>query len=572
MNYSLYFKRAAEQLIEIEIETVATGKPQIFRLPKWRPGRYELQRFDKLLSDFQVKNIQNENIPFQKLSTHTWQVVAKAGETLRLSYVFYATQRDSGGSSFDANGIYVNPCNLLLYQEETINDPCTMTLHIPDTYEIACGLPRVDKLLAAKNFHELADSPFFAAPDLQHHEFDVRDLHIHLWFWGDCKPDFERFETDIRGYTEAQFKVFGDCPVPEYHYLCQILPYKFRHGVEHQTASVNTYGPGYSMMQKERYEPFIELLSHEFFHTWNVKYLRPADMYPYNYGGENFSALHYVTEGVTSYYGDLMLLKGGVYSLERFLQNLNAELIEHHAMPGKDYISLEQASFNSWINGYGADTGIPNRKISFYTKGYIVSFLLDYEIRKNSENSYSLDDVLREMYQSIAKNEKGYTKEDFQTICEHFAGKKMPSFFEKFIENTDSLDEELKKAGKYFGLALKYGKFSPLPESLWGLKMNGNLIEGIVPNSPALQAGLSKGDEIVAINGSKMSSPAEIWAYLQAEKSIEVHYFHFEQLKQTTLTKAESYQPQIPFYTLSPFPAEDVEGNVAAWVGELIVS
>lgn len=565
MNYHLYFRRPAEQLIEIDIQIIATGTAQILHLPKWRPGRYELQRFDKLISDVVAKNIEGVLIPVERTGTHTWKLQAEEGEQIHVSYVFYANQRDSGGSLFDAKGIYVNPCNLLLYQESEIDNPCTMTLHISKNYQIACGLPKEGNTLFAKDFHEMADSPFFAAPDLKYHHFQVRDLLVHLWFWGECQPDFDLFERDITAYTLAQLDVFGDCPVPEYHYLCQILPHTFRHGVEHQTTSVNTFGPGLTLMQKDRYESFIELLSHEFFHTWNVKYLRPADMYPYRYGEENYSKLHYVTEGVTSYYGDLMLYKGGVYSLERFLQNLNMELFDHYSMPAKDILSLEQSSFNSWINGYGVDTGIPNRRISFYTKGYIVSFLLDYEIRKNSLNKYSLDDVLFEMYQTIAKNQKGYTKEDFHQICARLAGKNLEDFWAKYIESTEALDDELKKAAKYFGLSVKYGTSSAISTSIWGLKLVNNKVDGLIPHSPAMTAGIAKGDEIVAINGRRISSNEDLWRYFQDENEIIVHYFHFEELFQVCLQKSENYQAQIPYLTISPFPTEEAEHNIEAW-------
>ncbi|MBX7242369.1 MAG: PDZ domain-containing protein [Bacteroidia bacterium] len=567
MEYRLSFERPSEQLISVSIHAKGgeKGAKEIYRLPKWRPGRYELQRFDKLIADLEAVSDSGKKLAVKALSTHSWEIET-GEEDYTIRYVFYANQRDSGGSAFDKDGIYVNPCNLLLYRKESIDDPCTLTLNLPEGYTLACGLPRNGNTLFANDFHEMADSPFFASDKLQSMDFHVNNLHVYLWFMGECKPDFGRFQRDITEYTEAQIAVFGDCPVSEYHYLCLILPYTFRHGVEHQTSSVNTMGPGFNLMQEDKYQSFIELLSHEFFHTWNVKYLRPADMYPYDYDRENYSELHYITEGITSYYGDLMLYKSGIYTLERFLKNLNSELYEHHLMPGKEYISLEKASFNSWINGYGAESGIPNRKISFYTKGYIVAFMLDYEIRSGSENVFSMDEVLREMYQAIGRKHKGYTKEDFKTLCEKFAGKPLDDFFEKYIEGVVSLEEGLKKAGKYFGFTLRKTHAALPSENIWGLKLAGNQIAGVHPDSPAAKSGLTKGDEIVAVNGYKASPNEDLWRYFSGEENIRVHYFHFEQLKSAVLQNSRSMDASIPVFIQSAFPSEDVESNIEKWV------
>ncbi len=568
MEYTLSFIEPGTQLISvtIRVEGGKKGEKTTFHLPKWRPGRYELQRFDKLIGEVQAFDEGSKQArTVTQITTHSWEIETGA-EGCIIHYLFYANQRDSGGSVFDKDGIYLNPCNFLLYTTDTIHEPCTMALEIPESYRIACGLKQEKNTLFAKDFHELADSPLFASDKLQHDDFYVGELHVHLWFMGECKPDFGSFRKDITAYTQAQIAVFGDCPVSEYHYLCLILPYTFRHGVEHQTASVNTIGPGFNLMQPEKYNSFIELLSHEFFHTWNVKYLRPADMYPYEYDKENYSELHYITEGITSYYGDLMLYKSGIYNLNRFIKNLNTEIYDHSLLPGKDKISLRKASFNSWVNGYGAETGIPNHKISFYTKGYIVAFLLDYEIRSHSKNKFSLDNVLREMYQKIAKQSKGYTKADFKEICEKFGGKSFDAFFEKYIDGISPLEDALKSAGKYFGLVLRKIGASATSENIWGLKLAGNQIQGIHPNSPAALAGLSKGDEIVAVNGYKATSGEELFRYFSEEEEITIHYFHFEQIQSVVLVQSEFREEKIPTLAISAFPSEDSEENIVEWI------
>ncbi|MFN0202074.1 MAG: M61 family metallopeptidase [Bacteroidia bacterium] len=538
LTYHLSFKNPATQLIEVEIQTVAEVLHPKFHLPMWRPGRYELQRFDKLVADVESGN----HLKINRLDTHTWQVLAEKGESISLKYVFYANQRDSGGSVFDAEGIYLNYHNFLMYAENQLDTPCKCVLNLPEHYQIACSLKKEGNTFSADTFHELIDSPLFAGDKLQYHGFQIDSLKVHLWFMGECQPDFQRFEQDITKYTKTQVALFGDCPVEEYHYLLQMLPTPFRHGVEHQASSVNTFGPGHLLMQPANYDSFIELLSHEFFHTWNVKYLRPADMYPYDYSEPQYSTLHHVTEGVTSYYGDLMLLKSGIYTTNRFLQNLNSEIYEFFNMLGKDHISLEESSFTSWINGYGAFTGMPNRKISFYTKGYLVAFMLDVEIRKNSNNQASMDSVLKHLYQTIAKKGQGYTKQDYQEAIELFAGVNFDDFFAKYIEGIVPLHNALKETANYFGWNYMETSQGATSQRLWGLYLNGSTVQDLHEKGATLAAGLSKGDEIIAIQGQKVTpqSIEGIFEYFQNKSELSLHYFHFNHLYEAKLTRNEN--------------------------------
>jgi predicted metalloprotease with PDZ domain len=300
-----------------------------------------------------------------------------------------------------------------------------------------------------------------------------------------------------------------------------------------------------------------------------VKFLRPADMYPYDYGRFQYSELHYVTEGITSYYGDFMLLKAGIYDVPRFLQNLNIELSDHHLMAGRNYISLAEASFNSWVNGYGAETGIPSRKISFYTKGYIVAFLLDYTIRKNSQNKFSLDNVMREMYQKIGKAGRGYTKADFKSICEKFAGVELGAFFADYYDGVTPIDGTLREAIKYYGLGLKQISASNMSESVWGLRLHQNIVEAVIENSPAAEAGITKGAEIVAVAGHRASAEG-VWQFVGVKKDIEIHYFYLEKLKKITLKlPARIYLPIPCVLEFATFPIENWEENRAAWLEPL---
>ncbi|RMG62790.1 MAG: M61 family peptidase, partial [Bacteroidetes bacterium] len=393
MTYTLTFARAAEQLIDVQLEAELPGGPSTFRLPHWRPGRYELQHYARNLGDLRAETLDGTPLSLTQLATHAWEITLPEAASIRLCYVYYATQPDAGGSWFDHDQIYVNGINLFLYRQETIEAPCNLRLQLPAGYQVGGGLPGPGPEYAFADFHQLVDTPFFASPDLIHHQFVAAGIPTHLWFMGACQPDLPRIEADICAYTEAQVQLFGTFPVADYHYLYLMLPHRFRHGVEHHNSTVITMGPGYRLMEPAFYRSFLEISSHELFHTWNVKALRPADMWPYDYRQENYSRLHYITEGITTYYGDLMLWKAGLWTLDEWLTSINGELQRHYKMGGHDRISLEEASFRSWTNGYSAE-GIPNRRISFYTKGYLVALLLDLRLRLLTEHVTSLDQVM----------------------------------------------------------------------------------------------------------------------------------------------------------------------------------
>lgn len=566
MKYILRFSRAVEKLIEVEIETESKGGALTFQLPYWRPGRYTQQTYARNVSDVTAYDHTNQALPLRKVATHSWEVNAPAGP-VTFRYTYFADQLDAGGCYLDPENIYVNGICLFMFREEALDESCELELDLPESYQLAGSLSGTHTIL--KDFHELVDTPFFAAADLQHHQFEQADIRFHIWFMGDCKPEFAQITHDFQQYTAAQLALFGEFPVEAYHYLVIMRPGRYRHGVEHQRSTVVSMGPGYELMQASFYRSFLEICSHELFHTWNVKALRPADMFPYRYDQPNYSRLHYVTEGITTYYGDLMIWKGGGWSISQWLQSLNGELRTHFGMGGKDFTSLEAASFNSWVNGYTQE-GAPNRRISFYTKGYLISFLIDFRIRQATQNTASLDDVIRRMYQEIAKAGRGYTREDYLTTIESVSGISFIEFFDQYIAGTEALEPILAEAANYYGLSLAYHPLSSLAEAKWGIKtkVNGRIthVNNLLPESPAQVAGLSKGDELVSIESVKIEKNLEdLLYYFRELPQVRIHYFRQQKLHDTVMISDPQFLPHIPFYSILPNPTPSQVKNLQAW-------
>lgn len=572
MKYKLTFEEAASRLIHIQIFHTVTESQTLWNLPKWRPGRYELQQYQRNISDVQATGPNGSPLSIHRTSTHSWQLDAEVGQAVIISYKYYANNKDAGGSFVDLDMVYVNGINLFLYTEDSLQQACELEVIIDAKWTLA-GIPShisQGEKMCFESFHALVDSPFFAAEELIHHVFSVGECQYHLWFLGACKPDLSRMEQNFTAFIKAQINVFESIPTKEFHFLTLARTDTFRHGVEHPHSTVLSLGPGHLLMQESEYDSFLEICSHELFHVWNVKSIRPADMLPYRYHEENYSKLHYVTEGITTYYGDLMLWKAKVYSLKKWMKLVNESLQRHYLMGGKDTVSLEMASFNSWVNGYSQE-GFPNRRISFYTKGSLVAMLLDIELRRATGGRSSLDDVMYHMYQQHGQLKNGYTRESILGLIEEVSGVKVETFFNNYISGTHSLNPALEQMANYLGF--RYAEVSPgnLAVSVLGIKNSYNAegsatVTHVLPHALPEGASLHKGDILIAVNGTKVDRNFPDLLSFYKEDVWEIHYFREGKLKVLEV-KPEGTPFKIPqFYTDAPRTPEQME-RIKAWRG-----
>ena len=406
--------------------------------------------------------------------------------------------------------------NCFLYVPSRINEKCELELQIPKDYEVASGLKEVSKhTFLCESFHELADCPLIASNSLQHHSYDESGVKFHLWFQGECKPDWKLLETDFRKFSVAQIEKFGDFPVNEYHFLFQILTHRTYHGVEHSNSTVISLGPSYDIMNKEGwYNELLGVSSHELYHTWNVKQIRPIEMLPYDYSKENYTELGYLDEGITTYYGDKFLLTSGVFNWKQYSKTFNQLLERHFNNFGVGNYSVAQSSFDTWLDGYVK--GTPGRKSSIYTEGALIAFMTDIFILENTANKKSLNDVMKILYQEYAKEKKGVSDQNYKDIVEKVSEASYTEIHNNFLHGTENYTEQLKSSLNYIGCDLKIEPSEKYNESYLGFKVkyesNKCLVDSIYPNSLAESKGLSINDEIIAINGIKINNDLSKWA------------------------------------------------------------
>lgn len=536
MKYTLSPNPQGSRFLSILAEFPVLGRKELtIRLASWRPGRYEIANFAKNVRKLEVYSQDGAPLEYHKLTKDLWLIHCEGKENVRVAYEYFAATLDAGSTFCGRDLLYVNPVNCLVFDPDKTEQPCEILLKVPDHFRIAGSMQVKGKKLLASGYEEMADSPFIASPNLEHHSFESSGCRFHIWIEGKHSLNVKRFLKEAEAYTRSQVALFGEMESSNYHYLFHFLPTRFHHGVEHSNSTVIAMGPGEEFHTEERHHEFLAICSHELFHYWNIKRIRPVEMFPYNYTSENYSRLGYVYEGVTTYYGDYMLLRSGVLDFKEYLGQFNGDLQKHFDNEGRYYYSVAESSFDSWLDGYVP--GVPGRKVSIYTEGMLAALMLDIEIRYATGQKASLDNVMQLLYTDFYKKGKAYSEGDFQRIIEKVAGKSFDFFFRDFYNGKGQIEKCLPDTLWSLGCELEISRSPFLHEERYGLKLSEGqkvLVTQILENSPAEQAGVSLNDEVLLINNTPVSQGTDwnqlfhngskllVWNSIEGSKTIDL--------------------------------------------------
>ncbi len=521
MVYSFSANNRGGKFLDVEFVIENINETEIFvQLPAWRPGRYQIENFAKNIQNFQVKSFNNRFLKFEKVAKDCWKIYVGKTKKIKIVYNYYANQLNAGSTWIDEHQIYVNPINCCLFVVGRESERIKLNLKNFNHSKTAISLPKKQGYYIAENFDVLVDSPFILSDSIQSNSYVVKGTKFTLWFQGECRPPWLKIIRDFKKFTKEQLTVFGSFPFDEYHFFYQILPYKAYHGVEHQNNTVISFGPGYSVFDGENYEEFLGVSSHELFHAWNVKTIRPADMTPYDYTKENYTRMGYLTEGATTYYGDLMLKRSGVFSINQYLKQINKILDRHFINYGTQNLSVVDSSFDTWLDGY--EKGIPNRKGSIYIEGCILIFCIDLLIKSATKGKKSFDKLMRNLYSKYAKKGLGITEDIFCNELESLAGKKVKDIWVQHANTATNYLLLLKKAIKATSFQLQKVNPDNYLQNRLGIYLQNETgkIVFIAPNSPGNLAGLNYNDEILAINNIQLMGNGNEWASYFSDKLI----------------------------------------------------
>ena len=512
MKYFVKYKNPERHFIDFKL-VVNTKNIHILKLqlPSWRPGRYELGNFAKNIKDFKVFTNDNQLVRFSKKNKDLWEIDCSNFQSISIQYQYYAADLNAGSTYLDQNQLYINPVNCMFYNIDNYELGYEVEFDIPNNYKIFSSLQQSSKkILTASNFEELADSPIVISNNSQFNSITINDIIFTFCFQGEIKVEWDRIFKDFKRFIQYQIQLFGSFPHEKFLFLFQITPYSSYHGVEHHKSTVILLGPTYSIFDTF-YSELLGISSHEFYHVWNVKNIRPNAMLPYNFSKENYTDMGYVSEGVTTYMGDRILFESGVFSVDQYFKELQKIFQRHFHNDGRKYYSVAESSFDTWLDGYVS--GSPGRKVSIYIEGALIALICDAQIRKATNHKKSLHQVMKSMYSGTDKL-TGYDSLSYKKLLESVSGISFEKIFKNLVYGKEDFHPYLIDSLAVFGWSFKKVKHENCSWN-YGFKssfINNKLkIISVLENSAAFNSYLVEDDCILAVNNYSLENNLDKW-------------------------------------------------------------
>ena len=524
--YRLRMPEPHTHLFHVELRAESVSGPAELVMPSWTPGSYLMREFPRNVVSFAAEDGAGRALSFAKADKNTWRVAAPSDGRLTARYVVYADELTVRTSHLDATHAYVNGASVFMFPRGRESEPARVEIDAPRGWRVSTALPEDGSpdAFRAADYDELVDSPFEIGTH-ERLEFEVEGKR-HRWaIWGRGNHDADRLVADATRVILAEKALFGTLPYPEYLFILHLIS-GGSGGLEHKNSTSlladrwSFRGPAYENLQG--------LVAHEFFHLWNGKRIRPAALGPFDYTRENYTRDLWVVEGLTTYYTEVMLRRAGLMTQQRFLDKLADQVTRLQTTPGRLVQPLADASFDAWIKFYRPDANTPNATISYYQKGAMVGLLLDLRIRAATENRRSLDDVMRALWERFGARDVGYAEGAVEALASEVAGVDLAPDFDRWLRSTEELDFAAHLAAAGLVLAPAHEPRPGMPafavpaaepggggartEVRTGIQLKyegGRMVIGhVLADTPAWRAGLSAGDEPVALDGLRVMGEA----------------------------------------------------------------
>ena len=577
ISFHVSMSKPHTHMLEVEIRikrpgTMPVPAEDLLIMPVWTPGSYLVREFARHVQDFEVRDASGHPLQWEKIDKNTWRVVTSGAREWRASYRVYANELSVRTNQLNSDHAFWNNAALLMYLGH-LNAPSTLQIQAPQPWKIATGLPAAGKnTFRADNFDILYDSPVEVS-DFKTLSFTVKGVPHRIVIDGEGNYEPEKVRRDVQKIVETSVELMGgEIPYRDYTFILHLRS-NTGGGLEHLNSTALGY-PRFSFQPETRYRGFLGLVSHEFFHLWNVKRIRPDALGPFDYTKENYTKSLWVAEGITSYYGELILRRAGLVPEKDYLTAQARAFQDFQRVPGRKVMSAEEASFDTWIKYYRQDENSINSQIDYYDKGSILGLLLDLEIRKLSHNQKSLDDVMRTLYTEFFKKNRNYTPADFQKVCEQMAGTSLEDFFARYVRGRDELDYNrgLAAAGLRLDNSEANAGAKATEKAYLGadLRQEGDrlMVSRVREGSPAYEQGLNTGDQVVAFDNMRVN--LEFFDARIAEKKpgqlITLTIFRFDDLSALPIKLGSTSDAVYRIVPLENATAEQ-KAIYKAWLG-----
>ena len=550
--YTIQAVQPAAHLFEVSLR-LAEPDPagQVFSLPAWIPGSYMIREFARNIVSLSAE-AGGKAVPATKLDKHSWRLPAGIQGPVTLRYTVYAWDLSVRSAHLDQTHGFFNGTSVFLAAHGHEDAPHRVDIRPPKGLEdarwrVATSLPEAagEKgaaerygfgLYRADSYDDLIDHPVEMGT-FTLGEFEACGVPHAVAITGRHDCDMGRLLADLKPVCERQIRLFGEpAPMSRYFFLTTAVGDGYG-GLEHRASTALLCSradlPHVGMDEAtDGYRQFLGLCSHEYFHTWNVKRIKPAAFVPYRLAEENYTRLLWAFEGFTSYYDDLMLVRSQRIGLDDYLKLLAKTITQVHKGSGRHKQSVAESSFEAWTKYYRQDENSPNAIVSYYTKGALVALLLDLRLRAESHGARSLDTLMQALWQRHGQTGIGVAEDGIFALAAELGGEALAGWLQELVEGTAELP--LEQALRRVGLKLAWELASPAPGIGVRTVAEGEMLKiaNVFDGGAAQAAGLSAGDVLVAIDGLKATAGSfdKLLARRLAGDSAKIHVFRRDEL------------------------------------------
>ncbi len=564
VEYRIGSRRPEAHIFEVEL-SIAKPAPdgQQLSLPNWIPGSYMIRDFSRHLTDLRARDGAGNPVALRKTGKSAWACAPVTQGPLVVSYEVYAWDLSVRGAHLDQTHGFFNGTSVFLMVDGQEQHALDVLIECPAGvagWSVATTLPAAPGTaplgfgrFRARDYDELIDHPVEMGT-FTHATFTACGVSHEIAVTGRHRADMDRLCRDLEKICTAQIKMFGEpAPFDRYVFLVTAVGSGYG-GLEHRAstallcsrddlpqASEPEAHPG------DRYKTFLGLCSHEYFHSWNVKRIKPAAFMPYDLRTETVTPQLWAFEGITSYYDDLMLVRAGLISTQSYLELLAQQVTRHLRVPGRFRQSVTESSEDAWTKYYRQDENSPNSIVSYYVKGALVALCLDLLMREKTGDRVSLDDLMRHLWTEYGQRGVGVEDADIPRIATLLCGDPLADFWQNALYGRDELplrellvtrglDWTLRAADNAADSGGKAGSGDSRPRAWLGARLGsadgGASLQQVLSASPAQQAGLSAGDVVVAANGLRVNGASleKLVASHAPGEALHLHAFRRDEL------------------------------------------
>lgn len=505
MQYSVRFPEPAAHYAEVTLTLPAAPGERELMAAVWTPGSYLVREYARNIDEVRAFDQAGAPLRSVKTSKNRWKIAAGAA-TVR--YRVYGREMAVRTNWIEPEFAFLNGAATFLTEPGRLSEPCEVEVALPRGWtSVVTALDKVgESRFRAADFDELVDSPILAGtPEISRFQVAGKE-HLLATINASGLWDLPKAARDVEAIVRAHQDFWGDLPYPRYAFLNLLV--ETRGGLEHKNSTA-LMASRFDGRTREQYLKWLILASHEFFHVWNVKRLRPVELGPFDYENENYTPSLWIAEGFTAYYESVLVRRAGLMNDKEFLKELAATLESVETVPGRNVQAVRDSSWDAWIKFYRPNENSVNSMISYYDKGAAIAFILDARIRQETGGEKSLDDVMRLANGRYGEGRPGYTEAQFIAVINEVAGTDLTPLIHRMTATTEPLDYT--PALEYFGLKRAPADKPPEGEqepSYLGVKTKveaGRLLVTAVPRgTPAFDAGLDAEDEILALGGFRV--------------------------------------------------------------------